>query len=222
MNESYFEKLLKINTSKFENRMDKIRNYNNYEPTPYEALKELFNYYTTSEDDHFVDFGSGKGRFSFFVNYFFNSGCTSVEIVREFHQIGLKNLESYKNKNQKKAKKIFFINECAEKYEISSFENKFYFFNPFSVNIFATVVSNIIKSVEINNRVVDIILYYPSDEYIDFLERKTSFNHVLDINLKDYYKNPREKFSIYRYGNSLCISNTPIIENIKIDFFIYK
>ena len=146
MKESVIEKMLHINTSKAETRLDNIKYYSRYEPTPYEALEVLFKHYIVSDKDHFVDFGSGKGRFSFFVNFFLNCGCTSVEIIEEFHKKALLNFESYRKRNPKAIDKLFYVNEYAEKYEVSKFENKFYFFNPFSVNIFIAVVNQIIKS----------------------------------------------------------------------------
>ncbi len=200
MKESRIEKILRIETAKSETRMDKIKHYNRYEPTPYQALETLFKHYKVDENDFFVDFGSGKGRFSFFVNYFFNSSCTSVEVVEEFHKNALKNYESYIKKYPKGIDKLFYINGYAEKYEISNFENKFYFFNPFSVNIFIGIVNKIIKSLDLDNRRVDIILYYPSAEYLAYLEERTAFQHVMDLPLKGSEKDPREKFSVYSYG----------------------
>lgn len=222
MKESAIEKMLRIETSKSETRMDKVKQYNRYEPTPYVALEKLFNNYEIDYKDFFVDFGSGKGRFSFFVNYFFNSGCTSVEIVEEFHNKALKNYESYVKRNPKAVGKLFFVNSYAEKYEISKFENKFYFFDPFSVNIFMGIVNKIIKSVELNNREVDIILFYPSIDYITFLERKTAFEHIMDIYLDATTKNPREKFAIYRFGERNNRLENECVIGINIKTIVYQ
>ncbi len=222
MKESVIEKMLRIETSKSETRMDNMKQYNRYEPTPYDALETLFKHYEVDDKDFFVDFGSGKGRFSFFVNYFFSSGCTSVELVEEFHKRALKNYESYVKRNPKAVGKLFYVNNYAEKYEISKFENKFYFFNPFSVNIFIGIVNKIIKSVELNNRVVDIILYYPSIEYITFLERKTAFQHVMEVTLEEYSKNPREKFAIYRLGEKFERLEDKCVIDINIKTVMYQ
>lgn len=220
MKESVLERVLRIETGKSETRMDNVKHYNRYEPTPYKALETLFKHYEINENDFFVDFGSGKGRFSFFVNFFFNSGCTSVEVVEEFHKKALKNYESYIKRNPKAVGKLFYINDCAEKYEISKHENKFYFFNPFSVNIFMGIVNRIVRSVEQNNREVDIILYYPSVEYLNFLDRKTAFYHVMDIPLGGIEKDPREKFSIYRFGEKENRAEECVI-NINIKTVVY-
>lgn len=196
-----YEKLLNIDTKRAETRMDKNKYYNLYEPTPYEALEVLLKSYKIKKEDHLVDFGSGKGRFTFFMNYFYDCATTGVEAVLEFHEKAKKNLQRYESKHKKRYKNIFFVNQTAESYEIGGFENKFFFFNPFSVSIFMSVVSNIIKSFERKERVVDIILYYPTDEYIRFLEEKTFFNHVMDIPTQNTKKDARDKFSIYRLGD---------------------
>lgn len=201
MNESYFENLLRIDTSKFEYSGNGSFE-TSYEPTPYNSIIKLFKKYTPLENPHFVDFGSGKGRFSFIVNYFFDVGCTGVEVRTEYHKKCLENLASYGEKYTEKAKKIFFVNSSAEKYAISSFENVFYFYNPFSVKFFSKVVGNILESVKEHERTVDIILYFPTDEFTYFLDRKTPFYHFLEVYPEGKYSNPMDKFVVYRYGKT--------------------
>ena len=94
---------------------------------------------------------------------------------------------------------IEFLNIFAEEYKISSTDNKFYFFNPFSVQIFIKVVTNIIYSVVDEYRPVDLILYYPSDDYIYYLENYTIFQLIKEIKLnKHYEQDNREKILVYR------------------------
>nr|WP_314277876.1 SAM-dependent methyltransferase [uncultured Peptostreptococcus sp.] len=200
MREQDYEKLLHINTSKSETRMDRFKIYNRYEPTPYEALISLFEEYKVEGKDHFVDFGSGKARFAFLVNFMFNSACTSVEISEDFHKMALVNKRKYRPKNALDKEKLFFVNSPAEKYQISNFENKFYFFNPFALPIFISVINNIHRSLEYCPREIDIILYYPPYEYLDFLENKTSFKLYKQVYLDKSTEDPRERFVIYRIG----------------------
>lgn len=218
MKEVYYEKLLSIDTIKAETRMDKNKLYNRYEPTPYEVLEKLLDAYEISDRDHLVDFGSGKGRVAFFLNYFTGAGVTGVELVTEFHDKSIKNHRLYRNTNTRTSNissdpkpnnnphksKIFFVNDYAERYAISKFENKFFFFNPFNKRIFISVVNNIIRSYEEHNRSIDIIMYYPSVDFIDYLEDKTVFNHLMDIDTtrESHLKiDTREKISIYRIGD---------------------
>ena len=45
---------------------------------------------------------------------------------------------------------------------------------------------------------MDLIIYYPSDEYIQFLEYRTPFMLESEIILEELYKNDdKEKFVIY-------------------------
>ena len=103
-----------------------------------------------------------------------------------------------KNYNKEK-NKIEFLNIFAEEYKISSTDNKFYFFNPFSVQLFMKVINNILISLEKSPRDIDLILYYPSDEYIYYLENYTGFLLYKEIELPNLSINDkRQKFSIYR------------------------
>ena len=166
MKEKYYDKLLNINTMGNQN-WNKVSTHNHpYEPTLYVALEELFKNYTLSEDDHIVDFGCGMGRLNFFINHMFNSYVTGVEINEIYFNEALMNKISYKNKKSKD--KINFVCNLAQQYEISPNDNKFYFFNPFSIQIFSKVIDNILQSYENNMRDMDIIMYYPSNEYLDY------------------------------------------------------
>lgn len=109
-------------------------------------------------------------------------------------------MKNYLSKNKgHDCSKISFVNCIAEDYEINSKENKFYFFNPFSVQIFIKVVTNIIYSVVDEYRPVDLILYYPSDDYIYYLENYTIFQLIKEIKLnKHYEQDNREKILVYR------------------------
>ena len=73
------------------------------------------------------------------------------------------------------------------------------YINPFSVQIFIKVVTNIIYSVVDEYRPVDLILYYPSDDYIYYLENYTIFQLIKEIKLnKHYEQDNREKILVYR------------------------
>ena len=77
--------------------------------------------------------------------------------------------------------------------------NFHYFFNPFSVQIFIKVVTNIIYSVVDEYRPVDLILYYPSEDYIYYLENYTMFHLVKEIKLNEHYEQDnRERILVYR------------------------
>ncbi|WAW15782.1 methyltransferase [Peptostreptococcus equinus] len=220
MKESFYEKKLNIETSRIETRQDNIKYYNRYEPTPYQALDLLLKKYEIKREDHFVDFGSGKGRFSFFINYYTGATCTGVELIEDFYKKSIDNLNKYRSKNYLKAQNLFFVNTYAEKYEVSKFENKFFFFNPFSKSIFIKVVNNIIKSYEEHPRPIDIVMYYPCQEYLDYLDIKTTFNHLIDIDV-DCSKNIRDKISIYRMDDTIASLEDKFIIEFSCDKTCY-
>ena len=198
MKEKYYDKLLNINTIGNQNfKYTSIHNHH-YEPTLYIALEELFENYNLNKNDHIVDFGCGMGRMIFYINYRFGSYVTGVEMNLKNYEQALINKINYIRKNKKSEDKINFEYNLAQKYEISILDNKFYFFNPFSIQIFSKVIDNILESYEKNMREIDIIMYYPTVEYLNFLEYKTPFILNQEIYLKDLYKKDfREKFVIY-------------------------
>ncbi len=197
--EKYFEKTLNIKTTKEEKWTEKFNYFHPYHATSYEALEELFKNYSISQDDSIVDFGCGKGRLNFYINYYFGANIIGIEMNNEFYEQCLKNKQSYIKSNRKLDKKISFMNCLAQDYKISSIDNKFYFFNPFSIQIFRKVVDNILVSYENDLRTIDIILYYPSDDYIYYLENYTPFIQINQVSLENLYKNDsQEQFLIYR------------------------
>ena len=199
MKEQDYDKLFNIETSKEQKDFHQSLHYNRYEATPYSALETLFKEYTITEADSAVDYGCGKGRLLFYINHFYNSKVTGIEMDESFYNDCLKNKEYYLSKHKNALNKINFINDFAENYNININDNKFYFFNPFSVQIFMKIVDNILESLEKNNRPVEIILYYPSDDYIYYLDNCTTFELINEITIDHLYsKNSRERFLIYR------------------------
>ncbi|HLR52268.1 MAG TPA: class I SAM-dependent methyltransferase [Candidatus Avamphibacillus sp.] len=152
--------------------------YNRYEATPYKALDKLFQKYKLTNNDQVVDFGSGRGRVSFYIHHRFNIPVTGIEMNDKTYEEALYNKAVYRQKNKHLKAPIRFEYGLAEHYNIDAKDNRFYFFNPFSVEIFGEVVSNILKSVEQTERSVDIILYYPLPEFKKYLKKKTPFKLI--------------------------------------------
>jgi SAM-dependent methyltransferase len=199
MDEQYYEKLLNIKTCGEQKIFNESFHYNRYEPTSYSALKILCEQYKFSAEDRIVDFGCGKGRLNFYINHFFHSNVTGIEMNNFFYKEAVDNKRDYLKKHKNKNDDINFLNCFAEKYDINPSDNKFYFFNPFSVQIFMKVLGNIFISIEEYKRTVDVILYYPSQDYIYFMETSTPFELINKINLPDLYdKDTRQSFLVYR------------------------
>jgi SAM-dependent methyltransferase len=199
MIEQQYDKLLNIHTEEFQKGFNDSTHYNRYEPTPYHALETLFHHYEIKSSDHVVDFGCGKGRLNFYLHYHFNATVTGIEMNESFYNKALLNQMDYK---KKKKDKIHFHCCLAEEYQIATLDNIFYFFNPFSVPVFMRVINNILLSVEQFPRDVELILYYGSEEYLQFLEYQTAFELKEEIRIPCLYENnPYERFLIYRLNS---------------------
>lgn len=196
MNEKQYEQLLQIETTGPQQGFPSSVDYHRYEPTPYEALDLLRDAYPLSPADTVVDFGSGKGRLPFYLAYTFHVRVIGVEMDGGFHEAALKNWAKYTRKHRSRGS-VQFVHGYAEKLFIPPEANRFYFFNPFSIHIFRQVVANIVKSVELAPRPVDLVLYYPADEYLHFLNDETLFEYVQVVRLP--LKNVHERFLIYRF-----------------------
>jgi SAM-dependent methyltransferase len=197
MNSNYDE-LLNIETEGNQRGYNKSFHYHRYEPTPYPALERLFAEYELNSSDHIVDFGCGKGRLNFYIHNLFHASVTGVEMNEKLYEEALENKANYLIKAKNKGE-IQFQCCLAEKYEITPLDNRFYFFNPFTIPIFWKIINNILVSVEKFKREVDVILYYPSEDYIYYLENNTSFELIKEIQLPGLYENnANERFLIYR------------------------
>lgn len=199
MNETEYDRFLHIETCGSNNGIYQSIHYNRYEPTPYSALEELLKNYQINENDSIVDFGCGLGRLSIFLHYKTNASVLGIDMNEQFIKEAMKNRERYCKKFKKKEDKIQFLRCFAQNYPIQPTENKFYFFNPFSLQIFMKVLHHIMLSIEEKKRPVDVILYYPSNDYIDYINHYTPFEKVMEIPIPTLHeKNWQERFIIYR------------------------
>lgn len=199
MNERDYDALLNIKTVGDQRGFNDSYHYHRYEPTPYRALEILCKNYELKSSDSIVDFGCGKGRLNFYIHHFFHVSVVGIEMNELFYQEAVENQRNYMKKHKSSEDKIHFHCCLAEEYQISLSDNRFYFFNPFSIQIFMKIINNILISVEKSVRDVELVLYYPSEDYIYFLENDTSFELKQEVTLPGFSKhNPHERFLIYR------------------------
>ena len=195
MNEQQFDKYLHINTIGEQYGFPKLAHYHRYEPTPYVGLEQLFAHYEMPENAVFIDMGCGKGRVPIYVHSKFKIETVGVEMDAGFFEEAMKNRENYlQHKNSHVP--ITFIHSIAEEYSIKPSDNVFFFFNPFSIHIFRTVVHNIWKSYELNMREIHIILYYPPYDYLQFLHHGTPFELIHEVHLEKE-KNINERLCVF-------------------------
>lgn len=201
--EKKYDELLGIETRKKEYIGNDYQMYHRYEPTPYYALNELIKEIEITANDVIVDFGCGIGRVGFFLNY--NTACAYVglEMKLKYFKEALDAKESYLRKCKKQNGKIEILCYMAEAYVVHPRENIFYFFNPFSIEIFQKVIARIMDSLELAPRKITFVLYYPSKEYITYLIQIGAV-FAKEINLEPYcQKDEREQFAIFTFGQQL-------------------
>ena len=89
----------------------------------------------------------------------------------------------------------------AEKYKIAPKVDRFYFFNPFSVEILQKVMGRIRESYYDNPRELLLFFYYPSDEYVSYLMTVDEITFVDEIDCSDLFdgENVREKILIFEF-----------------------
>ena len=183
---------LRIQTEEIQTDGKDTFHFHRYEPTPYEVLDHLFEYMPLSPDDVLVDYGSGLGRVSFYASCRFGCRSTGIEFCEDYFERSLKNLETYVGNRDL----ISFCYGKAEEYHIHENENIFYFFNPFSIEIFKGVMGRIMESYYEEPRPMYLFFYYPNDEYLSYLMRSLELSFVDEVNCQDLFEGNNERETI--------------------------
>lgn len=197
-----YDELLQIYTANTPVAVEKAPVYNHYEATPYPILYTLFQTYRLSPSDRFVDFGCGKGRVLFYAHYLFDCEVIGIEMNSRLLARAKRNKYSYIKSNKNINEQITLKHKLAESYLIRDDDNVFYFFNPFSLDILKIVITRILTSIEQAKRSVDLIFYFPKNEFIHYLTDKTPFTFYQEIKIPGLSKrNYHERFVIFRYSS---------------------
>lgn len=192
-NENKWDKLLRIKTSgRDDSRADQYRYP--YEPTPYSVLESLANSEHIGKKNMLVDYGCGKGRVDFFMSYQTRCRSIGIEYDDRIYQTAVEN-----QKNAASAGRVQFMMENAETYVVPKEADRFYFFNPFSVEILRSVIGRIMESYYEEPREMLLFFYYPSDEYVSYLMTVDEMAFYDEIDCRELFdgENPREKILIF-------------------------
>lgn len=193
------DRFLHIHTEEIQNDDKDTFHCHRYEPTPYRVLDTLSREFPLTPQDVLLDYGSGLGRLSFFCNHMFHCGAIGVEMVSGFHMRALQNQNHYRGVYKNR---IQFVNTKAEDYDVPNNVTVIYCFNPFSTDIFRSVLRRIEESHARCRRRITLILYYPEDNTVFYIERHTSFQLIREIAAcDDIAKDRRERFCIYELEN---------------------
>lgn len=192
-NENTWDKLLQIKTTgRDDSNSDQYRYP--YEPTPYPVLERLANSGLIRKKDVVLDYGCGKGRVDFFLSYQTKAKTIGIEYDERIYRGALDN-----QKTAVSGARTEFTLVRAEEYEVSEEVNRFYFFNPFSVELLRKVMARIIESYYKNPREAFLFFYYPSDEYVSYLMTVDELEFYDEIECGDLFagNDLRERIMIF-------------------------
>ena len=173
-----------------------------YEPTSYSVLDRLIESGYITAADQVLDYGCGKGRVPIYLNHKLGCRTIGVELMDGFFETAVKNTESYKKGRGPAAEgDISLIHLSAQKYDIPSTVNRFYFFNPFSTEVFKSVMGKVIGSYYEKERRMLLFFYYPQDDYIAYVSGIDEIMFVDEIDCTDLFpeKDDRNRIMIYEF-----------------------
>lgn len=191
--EMYWDSLLKIRTTGRDDSHSDQYNYP-YEATDYCVLERLANSGYINKRNHLVDYGCGKGRVDFFLSYQVRCKATGIEYDEKIYETAVNN-----QKNAVSRRVQFHLGK-AQEYQILAEQDRFYFFNPFSVEILVKVLARIEESYYEDPREMFLFFYYPSDEYVSCLMTQDHLEFVDEISCMDMFpgENERERVLIFQ------------------------
>lgn len=201
--ENKWDKLLGIKTTGRDDSMSDQYRYP-YEPTPYSVLERLANSGYIRKKNVVIDYGCGKGRVGFFLSYQTRCITIGVEYDERIYNGAMKNLTTAHGCANRIAtdmasSRVQFVKEDARKYQVPLEADRFYFFNPFSVEILQGVIERIRESYYENPREMLLLFYYPSDEYISYLMTVDELIFEDEIDCRDLFdgEDKRERVVVF-------------------------
>ena len=193
-NETQWDKLLKIKTTgRDDSHSDQYRYP--YEPTSYMVLERLANSGLIRKNNTLLDYGTGKGRVCFYLSYQTRCRAICIEYDEAIYQKAIANKETAVAGNRSS-----FILCGAENYEVPVDVDRCYFFNPFSVEIFHTVLAKLYESYYEKPRELLLFFYYPSEDYISSLMTQEQLLFYDEIDTSDLFPGDdnRERIMIFK------------------------
>ncbi len=191
--ESNWDKLLKIKTSgRDDSSADQYRYP--YEPTPYSVLEQLAFSGYIGKNNILLDYGCGKGRVEFFLSYQTRCQSIGIEFDDRIYDGAMEN-----KKTAVSAGRVTFEHQDAMAFSVDEKIDRFYFFNPFSIDILQKVIARILESYYASPRRMLLFFYYPSDEYVSYMMTANECIFLDEIDCRHLFQgdNPREKILIF-------------------------
>ncbi len=203
--EQRWDRLLRIKTGGRDDSHAGAFNFP-YEPTPYCVLERLASRGYIGKKNTLVDYGCGKGRVPLFMSYQTRCRSYGVEYDEDIYNRALRNVGECPAGNR-----VNIMLTKAEAFEVPGEADRFYFFNPFSVEILKRVLKRIMKTHYVNQTTAAsptdrlLFFYYPSQEYISALQAMDELTLVEDIDCTDLCQdtaNDRERVVVFSISDA--------------------
>lgn len=168
------------------------KNHSRYEPTSYAVLDRLARSGFIGRDDVLVDYGCGKGRVGFYMNYVLGCRCIGVEYDEGLCLAARENAASYAGRRGG----VEFVCANAEGWAVPPEAGCFYFFNPFSVKVLNGVLGRVMESYYEHPRPLKLFFYYMLDDYRSHMLAQDEFSYAGEVDCGDLFHNADEKEKI--------------------------
>ena len=197
--ELWWDQELQIQTVGRDDTMEDIYHHP-YEPTPYCVLERLADSGYIGSEDTMVDYGCGKGRVGCFLHRQLGCDSIGVEFDESIWRQAQENARMIGRVDDlsKQAKGLSFVCTDAAVYEVSC-GDRFYFFNPFSVEVLRSVLGRILASYYEDPREIRLFFNYPDDAYVAQLMTQSELIFVDEIDCRDLFdrNDDREKILVF-------------------------
>lgn len=159
------------------------------------VLERLANSGLIRKSNTLVDYGTGKGRVCFYLSYQTRCKTIGIEYDERIYKGAVENKKTAVSRNRGE-----FVLCSAENYELLANVDRCYFLNPFSVEIFQSVLERIYESYYENPREILLFFYYPSEDYVSNLMTQEQLMFYDEIDTSDIFPggDNREKILIFQ------------------------
>lgn len=130
-----------------------------YMPVSYSLIEKTLEQIDDSNKNHFLDIGCGKGRALCVAAHFGFNQLTGIDFSEKLCEVAIKNLDN--TKLHLPTINFSIVTQDAATVKVPVDTDCIFLFNPFDEVIMKKVVENIIKSLEITPRLLNIIYTNP-------------------------------------------------------------
>ena len=154
-----------------------------YQPSGVLPFRAMLTKLNITDEDVFVDYGSGKGRTLIIAAMEKFKRVVGIEFSQELVDFAEQNINSLQDRNVELSE---IENICcdASQYEFKDDETVFYFFFPFDDDLMQKVLDSITASVERKPRNIRVVYYYPV--HASVIESSPNFKLLQSMNAYGY------------------------------------